>query len=440
MLKATEPGAIETAGAIARGETSALAECEAAIARIEERDGDINAVVVRDFERAREAAKAADKALAGGERKPLLGVPMTIKESHDIAGLPTTWGLDSAKEFIAEKDSIVVQRLKAAGAIVLGKTNVPPMLADWQSDNPVYGRTCNPHDHSRVVGGSSGGAAAALAAGMVPLEYGSDIGGSIRIPANYCGVMGLKPSYGMVPQEGHFYPGTDGADVPLAVTGPMARTTQDIALALDLTSDIALPRPKLRSLKGARLLLIVENELAMVDDEIVSAIERTAQRCEAAGAQVSREAELLSDLAKFHGQYLHMLLTVLGARDPNSTYPQPDFPAWCDMLDNQARAQRRYRALFEDFDAILCPNSGTTAFEHTPVPMQDRKLTLNGEEVEFGRQFGWISIATYSGLPVMSVPVGEDRNGLPIGMQIVAPMYADHTAVELARLIDEATC
>jgi amidase len=437
MISVSEKTALETAQAIARGETSAEAECEAAISRIEERDGDINAVVVRDFDRAREAARAADKANTAGEARPLLGVPMTIKESHDVAGLPTTCGLESAKGFIAQEDSLVVQRLKSAGAILLGKTNVPPMLADWQSDNPVYGRTNNPHDHSRVVGGSSGGSAAALAAGMVPLEFGSDIGGSVRIPANFCGVYGLKPSYGVVPLEGHFFPGTDGADIPLSVTGPLARSAADLALALDLTSDIALPRTRRKSLKDSRLLVVTDTDLAIVDDAIVTAIDETAERCERAGAAVARQSDLLPDLAALHRQYLHMLLTVLAARDPASDYPLPDFPGWMDMLDQQARAQRQFRSLFEDFDAILCPNAGTTAFPHSSVPMGERKLIVNGEERGFGEQFGWVSIATYPGLPAASVPIGEDADGLPIGLQIIGGFHADQTVVELARLIGE---
>lgn len=437
MQMPSERTAIETAQAIAKGETSAEAECEAAIARIEERDGDINAVVVRDFDRARAAARAADEANTAGEAKPLLGVPMTIKESHDVAGLPTTWGLESAKDFIAQKDSLVVERLKSAGAILLGKTNVPPMLADWQSDNPVYGRTNNPHDLSRVVGGSSGGSAAALAAGMVPLEYGSDIGGSVRIPANFCGVYGLKPSYGVVPLEGHFFPGTDGADIPLSVTGPLARSAADLALALDLTSDISLPRTRRKSLKECRFLVVTDTDLAIVDDSIVSAIEETAERCERAGATVSRQSDLLPNLAALHRQYLHMLLTVLAARDPASDYPLPDFPSWMDMVDQQARARRQFRDLFGEFDAILCPNAGTTAFAHTPVPMAERKLIVNGEERAFGEQFGWVSIATYPGLPAASAPIGEDADGLPIGLQIIGDFHADQTVVALARMIGE---
>jgi amidase len=174
--------------ALAARRVSALELADAAIARIESRDKAINAVVVRDFDRARDAARAADAALARGERRPLLGLPMTVKESHNVAGLPTTWGFEPFKGYIAPADSVGVSRLKAAGAVVLGKTNVPPWLADYQSNNPIYGRTGNPWDTGRTPGGSSGGAAAALAAGMIPLEFGSDIGGSIRMPAHFCGV------------------------------------------------------------------------------------------------------------------------------------------------------------------------------------------------------------------------------------------------------------
>src|SRR4051794_3185223 len=192
----TERSAIETAAAIASGETGARAETEAAIARIEARDGAINAVVVRDFERARAAADEADAAVARGERRPLLGVPMTVKEAFDVAGLPTTWGFARFKDHVAKEDAVAVRRLKAAGAIILGKTNVPVGLADHQSVNPVYGRTLHPRDPARSPGGSSGGAAAALASGMVPLELGSDIGGSIPVPAAFHGVWGPKPTYG----------------------------------------------------------------------------------------------------------------------------------------------------------------------------------------------------------------------------------------------------
>src|SRR5262249_53141777 len=188
-----DSSATELVDALAARKVSALELADEAIGRIEARDKAINAVVVRDFDRAREAAAAADAALARGERRPLLGLPMTVKESHNIEGLPTTWGLPAARDWVPQADSVGVSRLKAAGAVILGKTNIPLMLADFQSYNDVYGRTNNPWDLTRGPGGSSGGGAAALAARMIPLEFGSDIGGSIRNPAHFCGVFGHKP-------------------------------------------------------------------------------------------------------------------------------------------------------------------------------------------------------------------------------------------------------
>jgi amidase len=175
---------------------------DSAIGRIEALDPKINAVVVRDFDRARAAADAADAALARGERHPLLGLPMTVKEQFNVAGLPTTWGHPKFKDWRPDADGLAVQRLRAAGAIILGKTNVPVDLGDWQSYNEVYGTTNNPWDLTRSPGGSSGGAAAALAAGFVPLELGSDIGGSLRSPAHFCGVFSHKPSLDLLPQRG----------------------------------------------------------------------------------------------------------------------------------------------------------------------------------------------------------------------------------------------
>ena len=197
----------ETADALQARKISTVELTDHVIARIQALDQKLNAVVVRDFDRAREAAKAADAALGRGERRPLLGVPITIKESFNVAGLPTTWGIVAAKGFVPQEDAVTVARLKAAGAVILGKTNVPLMLADWQSFNDIYGTTNNPWDLGRTPGGSSGGSAAALAAGFGPLSLGSDIGGSLRVPPNFCGVYGHKPTYGIIPTRGHAPPG-----------------------------------------------------------------------------------------------------------------------------------------------------------------------------------------------------------------------------------------
>src|SRR5271155_167366 len=229
---------------------------DSAIARIDAIDPKINAVVVRDFDRARAAADAADAALARGERRALFGLPMTVKEQFNIAGLPTTWGDPKFRDWRPDADALVVQRLKAAGAIILGKTNVPINLGDWQSYNDIYGTTNNPWDPTRSPGGSSGGEAATLAAGLSALGAGSDIAGSLRNPAHYCGIYGHKPSWGVIPNRGHGPPGIV-TPTDISVVGPMARDAEDLALALGVLAGpdvlqqaawhVSLPAPRGRS-------------------------------------------------------------------------------------------------------------------------------------------------------------------------------------------------
>ncbi len=248
---------------------SAFELTEHVIARIEALDQRLNAVVVRDFDRARDGAKAADAALSRGERRPLLGIPMVVKESFNVAGLPTTWGIPAFKDWTPQEDAVTVARLKAAGAVILGKTNVPLVLGDWQSYNDIYGTTNNPWDLGRTPGGSSGGSAAALAAGFGSLSLCSDIGGSLRVPAHYCGIYAHKPTIGIVPLRGQSPPGTPPLprEIDLVVAGPMARSAANLALALDLIAGpdearagiayrLALPAPRHEELRSFRALIV----------------------------------------------------------------------------------------------------------------------------------------------------------------------------------------
>ncbi|QNA84324.1 amidase [Sphingomonas sp. So64.6b] len=433
-----ERTALETAAAIRSGESSALLECEAAIDRIETRDGPINAVVVRDFDRAREQAAEMDRRLAAGDTAPLLGVPMTIKESYDIAGLPTTWGFEAHRGHIAKKDAVAVQRLKAAGAVFLGKTNVPVSLADLQSVNPIYGRTNNPHNHAHVPGGSSGGSAATLASGMVPLEYGSDIGGSIRVPAHFCGVWGHKSTFGVLPTEGHFFPGTDGARVVLSVIGPLARDGADLALAFDLVADVPQPRSTIEGPRGLRVLLLTDHPLAKVDPAIIAAIEKAAGALEGAGAQITRKTDLLPDLAKQQGDYMRMLAIAMARGIAPAGGTPATLVQWFDMMDDQARNTRAWVRLFEDFDVVFAPVLGSAAFAHDDTELRIRTLLIDGEQTSFAAQFAWPGLATYPGLPATAVPIGTTADGLPIGMQVIAAPHRDHTAIAVARLVDGA--
>ncbi|MEO8811600.1 MAG: amidase family protein [Caulobacteraceae bacterium] len=440
-------GAGELAAALAGRTVSAVELCDVAIERIERLDGAINAVVVRDFDRAREAARGADAALARGERGTLLGVPMTVKEAFNVAGLPTTWGMAQFKDWIAPADATGVARLKAAGAVILGKTNVPPHLSDWQSVNPLYGRTNHPLDHGRTPGGSSGGSAAALASGMVPLEFGSDIGGSIRVPAAFCGLFGHKPSWGLVPDRGHAPPGTDGVGPPLNVVGPISRSAADLGLALDVLAGpddgdeagyrLDLPAARHATLADFRVLVLEEHPVAAVDPEIRAAVSDLAGRLEAAGARVSRGSDLLPDLAGSFATYSLLLGAVMSR---GATFPVPAEPigahAWMNALDAQLTVRRRWAALFETFDVVLAPAFGVVAFPHDDAPFNDRIHMIDGVATPYGAQVAWPGMATLANLPATAVPIGRTKGGLPIGAQIIGPYLEDRTTIAFAGLVE----
>lgn len=268
-----KPGALDTARAIRSGEMSVAEAVDAAITRIEHFDAEIDAVAVPDFERACETAKALDAAGPSPDQ-PLFGVPMTVKESFDVEGLQSCWGHERLTDYIAPRDSELVRRMKAAGAVILGKTNVPVDLSDWQSFNPVYGRTTNPHDAERSPGGSSGGSAAAVASGMVPCEFGTDIGGSVRVPAHFCGIWGHKGTWGLVSKQGHDHPqmarrkgfvaAHDGA---LSIAGPLARNAEDLTAMMQIAGQYPLKTTG-KPLKECRLLAITEYPGAPVDASV----------------------------------------------------------------------------------------------------------------------------------------------------------------------------
>jgi len=432
----TGASALGLAAAIARGETSAREQCELAIARIEAADGDINAVVVRDFDRALEAADRADTAIARGERRPFLGVPMTVKEAFDVAGLPTSWGFAHAAGNIATSDAVVVQRMKAAGAIILGKTNVAPGLADWQSDNPVYGRTANPHDLSRTAGGSSGGSAAALAAGFVPIEIGSDIGGSIRVPAAFCGVWGHKPSYALVDAYGHRFPGTDGAEPPLGVVGPMARDAADLAAMLDILADTPLPRPgRFPDPSGKQLLLLDHHPAAPLDPAIRAALDRLDAAAGSAGIHITRSSALLPDLAAQHRAYCKMLAITFARGAPAPDGRAASLADWFDLLDAQARNRRAWSRLFDEFDAVVAPANVVTAFPHRDDPYHERRMTVDGQDASYDAQLVWAGLATYPGLPATAFPAGTTADGVPVGLQVMTDYRDDMSAIAIADLL-----
>lgn len=431
----SQPGALETAAMIARGEISPPEVVDAAIARIEKLDAHINAVVVCDFERARDTAQAMARTGAGKDQ-PLFGVPMTIKESFDIAGLPTCWGHEEFARNIASADARVVRLLKQAGVIFLGKTNVPPDLADWQSANPVYGRTHNPHDHEASPGGSSGGSAAAVASGMVPCEFGTDIGGSVRVPAHFCGVWGHKTSWGLISKQGHEHPlmaGRGAHDGALSIAGPLARNAADLAALLRITASLPLPERK-KPLKNCRVLVIAEHPSCPTDSAVRTLMEQAATILESVGVGVDRASDLIPDLERQHGDYMRMLNIAMARGAPAKDGKRASATDWFDLLDKQARNELAWERLFEDYDFILAPPAPVLAVPNSKTRVFDGTLEIDGRDVPGAAGLCWAGLATFPNLPSTVLPIGEN-GGLPCGMQVIGPRWSDFACIQAAEEI-----
>ena len=462
----------ELADALAARKISARELTDHVITRIEALDGKLNAVVVRDFDRAREAARLADGALRRGERRPLLGIPIVVKESFDVAGLPTTWGVPEFEAFMPEEDAVAVARFKAAGAVILGKTNVPLLLGDWQSYNDIYGTTNNPWDLGRTPGGSSGGSSAALAAGFGPLSLGSDIGGSLRVPAHYCGIYAHKPTLGVVPLRGHGVPNSFARENGLSVVGPMARSAADLALSLDIVAGpdeaaagiayrLDLPAPRHRDLKDFRALIIDDLPLLPAAAVVRTAIDGLAQRLAKAGVKVARASGLIPDLAESGRLYMRLLMAALSERWPQQQYEGAQIAAAALRPDDNSLAaestrgpamshrdwaladiariklQRQWSQLFREYDVVLCAPMPTPAFTHdhsSPIPA--RQIAIDGNEYPYFDQMIWSGIATLPGLPATAAPIALSENGLPIGVQIIGPSLEDRTPIAFAALME----
>ncbi|MCP5184235.1 MAG: amidase [Pseudomonadales bacterium] len=460
--------AVELAAAVRAKQVSSLELMDMYIERIERYDDKVNAVVVRDFDRGRAAARAADAALARGEvAGPLHGVPMTIKEAYDIAGLPTTWGIPAFRENIATHDADSVQRLKAAGAVFFGKTNVPLNLADFQSYNAVYGTTNNPWDLTRTPGGSSGGSSAALAAGFAGLEAGSDIGGSIRNPAHFCGIYGHKPTWGIVSDEGHSLPG-GLAPADIAVVGPMARGAEDLAVALDVVAGarstdragwrLHLPRPVKTSLAEYRVAIMPTHELAPVSAEMADRVQKIGETLARLGAKVSDKARPAVDLAAAFDTYNSLLWGVMAAglsdeekaenRRRRAAIGQPDsigdrlahysvqeHGEWLVHNNRRFHLRRAWEAFFADWDILICPQMPTDAFPHDHGDYLERTLMIDNTPTDYFQQIFWAGMITVAHLPSTVFPTGPSRAGLPIGLQAVSAEYNDHITIDFARLL-----
>jgi amidase len=461
--------AIELARELRAKKLSSRELTEFYLRRIEKYDPAINAVVVRDFERALAAADRADAALARGESLgPLHGIPMTIKEAYDVEGLPTTWGIPAFANHRASSDAAVVQSLRRAGAHFLGKTNVPIHLADFQSYNEIYGTTNNPWNPERTPGGSSGGSSAALAAGLCALESGSDIGGSIRNPAHFCGVYGHKPTYGVVPIQGHSLPGMVAAP-DIAVVGPMARSAEDLALSLELMAGadafhvrgwrLALPRPEKTSLSDYRVAVWPTDPVCPVSTPVADRVQALADRLARLGASVSDRARPPFDPLESHRIYGAMLHGQLSAGVADEAFDtmretaqtlDPNDPSeralafrgtvqfhrdWVRATHRRARLRQQWTAFFEDWDVLLCPQMPTTAFPHDHREFGERRIEVDGQGLEYFRQVFWSGLVTVAYLPSTVFPTGAAADGLPIGVQAVSAEFNDYACIDFARLM-----
>ena len=463
-----ERDAIEQLALLNARKVSAVELLKTHLARHEQTHGQLNAVVAVDLERALERAKSIDELRAKGESLgALAGLPMTVKDTFDVVGMPAASGLKHYRQRLA-LNANVVRAAKHAGAVIWGKTNVPVLAGDWQSFNGLYGATNYPWDPSRTCGGSSGGAAAALAARITPLEIGSDIGGSLRVPASFCGVFSHKPTWGLVNQHGHVPP-TPGSwsARDLNVVGPMARSARDLRLLLSLfVGGLLAPRAPAADLKTAKIGLWLEEETFPLDPQVRGGIEAFAAQLVEAGVEVT-PIGWPTHIPTLTGAYRTLLGAIIGEDLPEKTVrglerlrpwakwqlsrgAGPDSNAaqtlaytathreWMAADAVRNRLRQEIAETFDRFDAILAPIAPVTAFPHDHRPFTRRSLTMSdGRRIPYGSMLNWISLATALHLPATAIPVGLTEDGLPVGAQLIGPLNGDGKTLALAQAIDE---
>lgn len=463
--------ATDMLSALQNKDVSSVELTEMHIARIEAHDETINAIPVKTFDRARQEAAEADKKLAAGETEPLLGLPFTLKESSQAEGLPQSAGLEMFAEYKPAQNGLICQRLFDAGPNLLGKTNIPIALGDWQADSPVYGRTNNPWDLERTPGGSTGGGGAALAAGFTPLELGSDIGGSIRIPAAYCGCFGHRPSETAIPKSGAF----PMADLPnpaflLGVQGPLARTAADLSLMFDVIAgpdmfednawQLNLKPARAQNLKDLRVGVMRSVMDIPCSSQVMQKLEELVSLLKDAGASLS-DANPEIDFVEYFADYLRILNQMTSIAEPVEerearaqvlrSSDDPFGPAIADGLTQSGHeymhlvarrqfAQYQWREYFKSTDIIIAPITLDSAFPHQTKPMHERTLMIDNVERSYMENILYPSVAIFTGLPSTTIPAGLDDKGLPIGLQIIGPYLEDRTTLKVAELIEQAWC
>ncbi len=463
--------ATELAQLIRNRELSSVELLDHFVERVERINPDINAVITLDVERAKESAVAADQATADGvETGPLHGLPITVKDAIATEGIRSTGGATELAEHVPSEDAPVVSSVREAGAIVFGKTNLPRWSGDVQAYNEMFGVTGNPWDPTRTPGGSSGGASAAVSAGLTSFEIGTDIGGSVRLPAHFAGVCGHKPSFGVIPQHGyldHVTGGTVEADVN--VFGPLARTVDDLAVLVDVmagpTADRAtawtldLPPARAKNPADLRVAAWLDDPSCAVSSTVGALLEGAVSALGQHGVDVTSTHPDVS-IANVWETGLPLISAatspgrsdeeweeqVRKANDPSldpttamryraSTLYHRD---WLLMTERREELRKVWAEFFTHYDVLLCPVAVTEAFPHTlDGGLYSRTIQIDGSERPYADLIAWTSMIGFVYLPSTVVPVGLTPEGLPVGIQVVGPFLEDRTTLSFARLVEE---
>ncbi len=443
--------ATRLAAAVRAKELSSRELLAAYLARVDRLNPQLNAVVTLDPERALAEAQACDADLAAGRvRGPLHGLPITVKDAIEVAGLRSTGGASELAEHVPSGDAPVVARLREAGAVVFGKTNVPRWSGDLQTYNDVFGTTNNPWDPTRTPGGSSGGAAAAVATGLTSFETGTDIGGSVRFPSHFCGVFGLKTSYGVVSQRGYLdQVGGGTTDADINVFGPIARSADDLDLLLDVIAGpppeqaagwrLELPGPSVERLAGARVAVWLDEPSCPADPAYAARLRAVADAVADAGAQVVESrppVDFLEQVQVFN----QLLVAAIAPSLPEEIAEAAagNHLTWLRLQRRRAELAGVWARWFRDVDALLCPVTLRAAFPHTQDgDSLSRTVLVGREERPYLQMTWWTGLIGVLGLPSAVPPVGLTDEGLPVGVQVVAPYLHDRTAVAVARAVAE---
>lgn len=470
--------ATDLVGLLRDGEVSAVELLDLHLERVAAVNPALNAVVAIDEDGARAQARRSDDARARGEDVgPLGGLPMTLKDVYEVVGMPASCGFAHLADHRPARDADVAARLREAGAVIFGKTNVPEGAGDHQSYNAVYGATLNPWDPTRSPGGSSGGSAAAVASAMTPLEIGSDVGGSIRCPAHFCGVWGHKASYSVVSLRGHIPPAPGSyRSVEMAVGGPIARDARDLELAMDVVAGPdaldrkgkrwALPQPRPERLEDFRVAVLLEAAGAPVDGAYRRALEAFVDELRDVGTPVTGLERPPVDTQHALDVYFDLLFGLFGGGAPEPIYEAfralaPDAPAddrsfearmgraarltaraWFARLDDRMRLQEQWEAFFQDVDVLLCPVMATVAFPHDHSGVDHtaqlhRTVEIDGRPAPYLANLCWPGLITVANLPATAIPTRQMVDGLPAGIQAVSAYLEDRTTMRFATLVQE---